>query len=92
MRLKKRKSPDYCERTYERLTGCHSICLANRAKQIKTHAKINQDATDKLVSALREENEKLKKMMEKGVMEVPGADPSMNANGNLTISRCINLT
>ena len=44
-----------------------SFCfLADRAKQIRNHAVINADATDKLVKQLKEENDKLKKLMERG--------------------------
>lgn len=41
-----------------------TLRYADRAKQIKTHAKINSSQTDKIIQQLREENEKLKKMME----------------------------
>lgn len=51
--------------------------LADRAKQIKNHAKINKDSTDKLVKELREENEKLRKLMERGTT-------SAMANGAVT--------
>ena len=37
-----------------------SIYLADRAKQIKTKATVNEDPTDKLIRELREQNEKLK--------------------------------
>lgn len=37
--------------------------LADRAKQIKVHAKINQNRTDNLIQQLKAENEKLKQMM-----------------------------
>ena len=37
---------------------------ADRAKQIKTKATVNESPTDKLIRELKEENEKLKKMME----------------------------
>lgn len=41
-----------------------TLRYADRAKQIKTHAKINASQTDKIIQQLKEENEKLKKMME----------------------------
>ena len=37
-----------------------SMYLADRAKQIKTKATVNEDPTDKLIRELREQNEKLK--------------------------------
>ena len=39
---------------------------ADRAKQIKTNAQVNEDPTEKLIRELQEENEKLKKMMASG--------------------------
>jgi hypothetical protein len=42
------------------------VCVADRAKQIKTSAKVNESATDKLIRELQEENERLKKMMQSG--------------------------
>ena len=64
--------------------------IADRAKQIKNHAKINKDSTDKLVKELREENEKLKKLMEKGTgsalpngMATPIEGLSLSPNGRL---------
>ena len=41
-----------------------TLRFADRAKQIKTKAVINESPTDKLIRELREENEKLKKMLE----------------------------
>ena len=37
--------------------------VADRAKQIKTKATINEDPTEKLIRGLKEENEKLLKML-----------------------------
>ena len=37
--------------------------LADRAKQIKTKATINEDPTEKLIRELKDENEKLMKML-----------------------------
>lgn len=39
--------------------------IADRAKQIQNFAKINIDNTDKIIKDLKEENEKLKKLLEK---------------------------
>ena len=44
----------------------HQHILADRAKQIKTVAQVNEDPTEKLIRELQEENEKLKKMMAAG--------------------------
>lgn len=38
---------------------------ADRAKQIKTIAKVNEDPTEKLIRELKEENEKLMEMLKK---------------------------
>jgi len=42
---------------------------ADRAKQIKTTASVNEDPTEKLIRELQEENDKLKKMIESGNYE-----------------------
>ena len=42
------------------------LSTADRAKQIKTQAVVNEDPTDKLIRELQEENEKLKEMLESG--------------------------
>ena len=49
------------------------LCLhaANRAKEIKTTAKVNQNLTDKLISDLQAENARLMEMLKKD-----GVDPS----------------
>ena len=39
--------------------------LADRAKQIKTKATVNEDPTEKLIRNLKDENEKLKELLEK---------------------------
>ena len=38
---------------------------ADRAKQIKTTAKVNEDPTEKLIRELKEQNEKLVEMLKK---------------------------
>ncbi|KAG8190882.1 hypothetical protein JTE90_010307 [Oedothorax gibbosus] len=48
-----------------------TLRYADRAKQIKTIATINEDPTDILIRELRAENDRLKKMIERGVMNVP---------------------
>ena len=40
------------------------LLAADRAKQIKTKATVNESPTDKLIRELKEENDKLKKMLE----------------------------
>lgn len=47
---------------------------ADRAKQIKTTATVNEDPTAALIRELQEENERLKKMMESGNMTVIKGD------------------
>ena len=39
---------------------------ADRAKQIKTRAIVNEDPTEKLIKSLQEENARLKKALESG--------------------------
>ncbi|XP_070536744.1 kinesin-like protein KIF28 isoform X2 [Ptychodera flava] len=43
-----------------------TLRYADRAKQIKTQAVVNEDPTEKLIRELQEENEKLKKLMASG--------------------------
>eukprot|EP00795_Rhopilema_esculentum_P014434 gene14434-5491_t len=42
-----------------------TLRYADRAKQIKTKATVNEDPTEKLIRNLKEENEKLKELLEK---------------------------
>ncbi|XP_013392684.1 kinesin-like protein KIF28P [Lingula anatina] len=51
-----------------------TLRYADRAKQIKTKATVNEDPTEKLIRELQEENERLKKMMEGGNIQVPRGD------------------
>ncbi|KAL5254991.1 hypothetical protein ACHWQZ_G014439 [Mnemiopsis leidyi] len=46
-----------------------TLRFADRAKQIKTKATVNESPTDKLIRELKEENDKLKKMLEGGVID-----------------------
>jgi len=50
------------------------LCVADRAKAIKTTATVNESPTDKLIRELREENAKLMEMLKKG-----GIPPEMMA-------------
>ena len=45
-----------------------TLRYADRAKQIKTKAVVNESETEKLIRTLKEENDRLKKMMEGGGM------------------------
>ena len=54
-----------------------NILLADRAKQIKTKATVNEDPTEKMIRELQEENEKLKKMLEAGGVSLPQGDGEM---------------
>jgi hypothetical protein len=62
---------------------------ADRAKSIKTSAVINESPTDKLIRELREENEKLKKMLAGGKipegldMEGDGGGDSGSVDGHI---------
>ena len=47
---------------------------ADRAKQIKCRAVVNEDPTEKLIRELQEENERLQKMLEGGGVVVPKGD------------------
>lgn len=42
---------------------------------------MNEDPTDKLLRQLRDENDKLKKMMDKGETDLPGTSPSLPQEG-----------
>lgn len=53
-----------------------TLRYADRAKQIKTKAMVNEDPTEKLINDLKEENARLKKMLESGKI-----DPSMLQGG-----------
>ena len=44
--------------------------IADRAKQIKTKATVNEDPTDKLIRELREQNEKLRAQMQGGKIDM----------------------
>lgn len=55
------------------------IKLADRAKHIKVHATINESSTDKLIRQLKEENERLTKAMERGVVD-------LNSGSGVTLS------
>ena len=47
-----------------------TLILADRAKQIKTKAVINEDPTETLLRELREENERLKQALEGGTVDI----------------------
>ena len=49
-----------------------TLRYADRAKSIKNKATVNENPIDKLIRELREENEKLKKAMQGGTIEVAG--------------------
>ena len=54
-----------------------TLRYADRAKQIKNKATVNESATDKLIREMKEENEKLKKMLEGGMI-MSGTDGMSN--------------
>jgi len=43
-----------------------TLRFADRAKQIKNKATVNENETDKLIREMREENQRLKEMLESG--------------------------
>ncbi|RWS30831.1 kinesin-like protein KIF28P [Leptotrombidium deliense] len=43
-----------------------TLRYADRAKQIKTHATVNEDPTDSIIRQLKDENDKLKRMIDSG--------------------------
>jgi len=58
------------------ITTIQFYCLlisADRAKAVKTVAVVNESPTDKLIRELREENEKLKKLLESGGIPASGS-------------------
>jgi kinesin family protein 1 len=50
-----------------------TLRYADRAKQIKNKAVVNEDPQDKLIRELKEENDKLKEMMASGKLPVKAA-------------------
>ena len=57
--------------------------VADRAKQIKTKATVNEDPTEALIRELKEQNEKLKLQLQTG--HVDAADlKDMSDNDNLS--------
>jgi len=46
-----------------------TLRYADRAKQIKCKATVNEDPTEKLIKDLKEENARLKKMLESGKID-----------------------
>ena len=51
-----------------------SLLIADRAKQIKTKAVVNEDPTDKLIRELKEQNEKLKAQLAGGKIDMTDID------------------
>jgi hypothetical protein len=68
--------------------------LADRAKQIKTKAKVNEDPTEKLIKDLKDENARLKKMLEGGnIQAAAGVAQTAECKHFLPLlfKTCINL-
>ncbi len=57
--------------------------LADRAKQIKTKATVNEDPTEKLIKDLKEENERLKAQLSGGKIDINDIK-AMSGNENLS--------
>lgn len=62
-----------------------TLRYADRAKQIKNSASVNEDPTEKLIRELQEENEKLKAMLASGNLEMVAGeeDDDLTDEGNL---------
>lgn len=62
-----------------------TLRYADRAKQIKNSASVNEDPTEKLIRELQEENEKLKAMLASGKLEMVAGeeDDDLTDEGNL---------
>ena len=68
------------------------VTSADRAKQIKTVAKVNEDPTEKLIRQLQEENKKLKEMLASGKLDSP-RDADDEDDGEYTdAGRCRHVT
>ena len=75
----KRRSPPYDTVYWESsikalLFSWLSLLIADRAKQIKTKAVVNEDPTDKLIRELKEQNEKLKAQLAGGKIDMTDID------------------
>ena len=57
-----------------------TLRYADRAKQIKTKAIVNEDPTEKIIADLKAENAKLKKMLESGKVD-PATLAALSADG-----------
>lgn len=70
-----------------------TLRYADRAKQIKNSASVNEDPTEKLIRELQEENEKLKAMLASGKLEMVAGeeDDDLTDEGNLQMYfNCVN--
>lgn len=70
-----------------------TLRYADRAKQIKNSASVNEDPTEKLIRELQEENEKLKAMLASGNLEMVAGeeDDDLTDEGNLQMYfLCVN--
>ena len=59
------------------------ICTADRAKQIKTKATVNEDPTEALIRELKEQNEKLKMQLQTGHVDIKDLK-EMSDNDNVS--------
>ncbi|XP_074602251.1 kinesin-like protein KIF28 [Brevipalpus obovatus] len=64
-----------------------TLRYADRAKRIRVHATVNESSTDKLLRQLREENDRLKRTLDRGVVELPGENPSLSENDLLDMRK-----
>ena len=77
-----------------------TLRYADRAKQIKTKATVNENSVDKLIRELKEENERLKLQLDSGgqLLVTPSMLASKSVEGNeegkfyLSSIQCYNYT
>ena len=58
--------------------------IADRAKQIKTSAVVNEDPTEKLIRELKEENQRLLDALKKGGVVMVGQEDRSEEMSNLS--------
>lgn len=69
-----------------------TLRYADRAKQIKNHAKINQNQTNNLIAQLKEENERLKKaMVESSIVRAPDTPRKGSNSSSSSLSGQVDL-
>lgn len=67
-----------------------TLRYADRAKQIKNSASVNEDPTEKLIRELQEENEKLKAMLASGKLEMVAGEEDDDLTDEGNYLHCVN--